>query len=213
MKIKICTKCSVEKDIKEFHRDSQKKDNLRSSCKECTKIDLKSIYSKNKLKIKKYYINNKQKILQRLNKYYSKNKKEKQLYNTNYYKINKNKIIKQTLNYISNKLKIDEDFKILYNLRGRLYKALKGFSKSKKTLDLVGCSIEELKQHLESQFTKGMSWDNYGFYGWHIDHIKPCALFDLSDPKQQELCFNYINLQPLWAEDNLKKSKYLCTKN
>jgi hypothetical protein len=50
-----------------------------------------------------------------------------------------------------------------------------------------------------------MSWDNYGFYGWHIDHIKPCSYFDLSDTRQQDLCFHYTNLQPLWAKDNMKK--------
>ena len=52
-----------------------------------------------------------------------------------------------------------------------------------------------------------MSWDNYGTHGWHIDHIRPCASFDLSDEEQQKICFHYTNLQPLWAEDNLKKSK------
>lgn len=70
-------------------------------------------------------------------------------------------------------------------------------------MELVGCSIDKLKQHLESKFTEGMSWDNYG--DWHVDHIKPCASFDLSDPEQQRLCFNYKNLQPLWAADNLSK--------
>jgi hypothetical protein len=71
------------------------------------------------------------------------------------------------------------------------------------TEELLGCSIENLKKHLEKQFTQGMSWKNYG--KWHVDHIKPCANFDLSKKTEQQKCFNYNNLQPLWAVDNLKK--------
>ena len=70
---------------------------------------------------------------------------------------------------------------------------------------LLGCSAEQLRTHLEEKFTDGMSWDNYGYRGWHIDHIRPCASFDLTDPQQQLECFHYTNLQPLWAEDNFKK--------
>jgi hypothetical protein len=72
---------------------------------------------------------------------------------------------------------------------------------------LIGCSMDELKIHLSSMFKEGMSWDNYG--KWHIDHIKPCASFNLSDPAQQKECFHYSNLQPLWAIENIKKSDQL----
>ena len=79
------------------------------------------------------------------------------------------------------------------------------------TLDLLGCSVEELWIHLEKQFTAGMTRENHGRNGWHIDHIIPCASFDLSDPEQQSQCFHYTNLQPLWAEDNIKKgNKIIC---
>ena len=70
---------------------------------------------------------------------------------------------------------------------------------------LLGCSIEHARKHLESQFREGMKWDNHGKYGWHIDHIIPCASFDLTDPEQQKKCFNYKNLQPLWWHENLSK--------
>ena len=76
--------------------------------------------------------------------------------------------------------------------------------KSKRTEELLGCTIEEAKAHLASLFTDGMSWDNHG--EWHIDHIRPCASFDLTDPEQQKQCCHYTNLQPLWAADNLAKS-------
>ena len=71
---------------------------------------------------------------------------------------------------------------------------------------MIGCTIERLRNHLEAQFTDGMSWENYGKNGWHVDHIRPCASFDLTDPEQQRQCFHYTNLQPLWATDNMRKS-------
>ena len=87
---------------------------------------------------------------------------------------------------------------------------MKGNEKAYKTIELLGCSIPEFKEYLEKLFKDGMNWDNYGYYGWHVDHILPCAYFDLSDPKQQRLCFHYTNLQPLWSKDNYKKSCSVC---
>jgi hypothetical protein len=88
-------------------------------------------------------------------------------------------------------------------LRSRIWHALKHNFKSKSTLKLIGCSIEFLKFYLERKFEYNMNWNNYG--KWHVDHIIPCASFDLSNPEEQALCFHYTNLQPLWAKDNLKK--------
>ena len=72
-------------------------------------------------------------------------------------------------------------------------------------MELVGCSIPDLIKHLESKFQEGMNWSNYGFYGWHIDHIRPCSSFNLLNEEEQKQCFHYTNLQPLWAKDNLQK--------
>lgn len=80
------------------------------------------------------------------------------------------------------------------------------YGKRAETHVLIGCSLDALVAHLESQFKPGMNWSNYTFKGWHIDHKKPCALFDLSDPEQQKQCFHYTNLQPLWWWENLAKS-------
>jgi hypothetical protein len=99
--------------------------------------------------------------------------------------------------------------KIASNLRNRINLALRGKNKSESTMRLLGCTIPELFAHLESQFSAGMSWDNHGKHGWHIDHIRPCASFDFSDPEQQQQCFHYSNLQPLWAGDNLSKGSAL----
>ena len=66
-------------------------------------------------------------------------------------------------------------------------------------------SKDQRKIRNESLFQSGMTWENHGKYGWHIDHIRPCSSFDLTDPEQQKLCCHYTNLQPLWAKDNLSK--------
>lgn len=104
--------------------------------------------------------------------------------------------------YIRESSSIDE--KLKKNLRSRLYDYV--VEKNKCNISAVrhlGCSIEALKQHIESQFTEGMSWDNYG--EWHIDHIKPLSKFDLSNKEQFKAACHYTNLQPLWAKDNLSK--------
>jgi len=100
----------------------------------------------------------------------------------------------------------DEFFRLNRVLRSRIKMALGNYKKSNKTKNLVGLDINDLKVYLESKFTEGMSWDNYGYYGWHIDHIKPCSLFDLSKEEEQKKCFHYTNMQPLWRLDNMKKS-------
>ena len=99
----------------------------------------------------------------------------------------------------------DVNYNLRKNLRKRVWEAVKNNQKSDRTMALLGCTIEELKKHLKTKFTFGMSWENYGFYGWHVDHIIPCIHFNLSDPEQQKKCFHYSNLQPLWALDNWRK--------
>ena len=73
-------------------------------------------------------------------------------------------------------------------------------------MELTGCSVETLWKHLESKFKFGMTKQNHGYYGWHVDHIIPCSAFNLECPVQQLACFHYTNLQPLWAKDNIKKN-------
>ena len=104
----------------------------------------------------------------------------------------------------------DPAFRAVCNLRSRLNKLVtgRGAKKAATTMGLVGCTREELVAHLEARFLPGMSWDNRN--EWHIDHIKPCASFDLLDPEQQRTCFHYTNLQPLWALDNMSKGAFHC---
>ena len=70
-------------------------------------------------------------------------------------------------------------------------------------MELSGCSKEELYTFLEAEFSEGMTWENYG--KWHVDHIRPCASFNLEDVEEQKKCFHWTNLQPLWAVDNIRK--------
>ena len=99
----------------------------------------------------------------------------------------------------------DPGYRLRWYLRNRVRGALQKGSKSAPTLALLGCTIPEWRVHLEALFRPGMTWENYGPV-WHVDHRKPCASFDLTDPAQQRACFHYTNTQPLFAAENLKKS-------
>ncbi|KKL10390.1 hypothetical protein LCGC14_2556310, partial [marine sediment metagenome] len=137
--------------------------------------------------------------------YYGKNKEKRLKKSKDWYFKNKEKVVKRNIKRNKKRREESVDIRIRDSLRTRIRIALKSTTKSKNTAKLLGCTIEELRQHLQSQFIKGMSWDNYGYYGWHIDHIKPCASFDLSNPSEQCKCFSWRNLQPLWMIDNFKK--------
>lgn len=190
---KSCTICQIEFPATTdfFHKCSvRSKYGIKSYCKKCG----------NKKALERYYKNREHNLLKQKEWHYSnREKRTKQLREYSYsHRDNRNK-------YLAKKMKQDGQFKIRKNIRDRMRSAMKGKSKSKNTMELLGCTIEELKTHLEKQFTHGMNWDNYGKKGWHIDHILPCASFDLTDPEQQRECFHYTNLQPLWATDNYKK--------
>ena len=92
-------------------------------------------------------------------------------------------------------------------IRSRMRAALKPSSRIKESSSerLIGCSFEELREKIESQWEAGMNWENYGKEGWHVDHIIPCSAYDLSDETEQKRCFNHQNLRPLWASKNIIK--------
>jgi len=123
-----------------------------------------------------------------------------------YKKLNPEKTSKQKMKYKRDRMKRDTTFKIIHRLRTRILLVLHGKKKAESSMNLLGCTAEHLKKHLEEQFKDDMSWENYGIKGWHIDHIKPCASYDLGIIEEQKECFHYTNLQPLWWFDNLAKS-------
>jgi len=87
--------------------------------------------------------------------------------------------------------------------------AIKKQTKSAKTFELLGCTGKECMDYLETLFWPGMTRENYGRYGWNVDHIIPVTAFDLSQPEEQRKCFHYTNLQPLWWDDNDSKHNFL----
>jgi len=154
---------------------------------------------------KAYREDNKEKIKIKQKIWRDANKETRKVKRKIYRETNKNKIKV----YNKSKYKNDIQYKLSRNLRGRLYKSINGNFKVGSAVRDLGCSVEQLKQHLESKFLPGMSWDNWAHDGWHIDHIKPLDSFDLTDRNQLLEACHYTNLQPLWAKDNLVKSNKL----
>ncbi len=193
---KRCTKCYEIKSVALFSADKYTSDGFKSNCKACKKAYREA----NKEKAAEY------------NKAYREANKEKLLESQKAYReANKEKIFEYRKAYKAERYKTDPTYRLIHNLRKRLRKALKGNSKSDTTKALIGCSTKFLRNHLESQFTDGMSWDNYG--AWHVDHEHPCSEFDMTNPDEQRACFHYSNLQPLWAKENIKKgAKITCEK-
>jgi endogenous inhibitor of DNA gyrase (YacG/DUF329 family) len=101
----------------------------------------------------------------------------------------------------------DPKQRLKFKLRNRLYVALraKNAEKQLSAMTLIGCSIEYLKKHIESQWLPGMTWENHTTNGWHVDHIMPCNTFDLTNIEEQQKCFHYTNLRPLWGLDNISR--------
>lgn len=118
---------------------------------------------------------------------------------------------KKYRDYTRNRKNKDPDFKLRKSLSSRMRRALsQQYShKAKQTMELIGCTVADLKKYLEIRFEPGMSWNNYGSRGWTIDHIIPCASFDLTQPEEQKKCFHYTNLQPMWWLDNSKKNSVI----
>lgn len=161
---------------------------------------------KEKLRDKNYYLNNTEKRKNNNKNWYLKNRESVLEKKRIYQEKNKDKI-KQQRNITHNK-KYTND--ILYKLKINVRNRLKLFLKSKnfnkttnKTYNLVGCTPQELKQHIEKQFKEGMSWDNHQLHGWHIDHIIPLSLAKNEDDIYK-LC-HYTNLQPIWCDENYSK--------
>lgn len=190
MEKKICSKCKEEKEVCEFGKDKTKKSGHKSQCKECVNITSN-----------KYKLLNPDKIKLSRKKTYEKHFDKISIKKKEYERKNK---IKDNIRR-KNKYHSDPSYKLKVNLRRRIsfYLKSKNIIKTNTTFDIVGCSPEFLKEHIEKQFTEGMSWDLLGKH-IHIDHIIPLSS-SKNENELYELC-RYTNLQPLWAEDNLKKS-------
>jgi hypothetical protein len=161
------------------------------------------------LRVKKraYYLANKEKINLKSKLWADANRDKIRLYVSACNKKHRASRRVYAKTYRQERIASDPDYRAQQVVRARLRKALRvaGVRKTLRTCALVGCSAYELRKHLEGKFEAGMSWDNHGLHGWHVDHIVSVASFDLSDVEQQRKCFHFTNLQPLWAKDNWKK--------
>ncbi len=175
--MKTCTACNEAKELSEYSKRVASPDGLCSCCRICKQNRDKTYYKENRVE-----------VISRI---------------TEYTKANKEKIRTWRRQYQKEKYSTDINYKLRRRLRLRIYQALCGRTKPDSVLNALGCTVDELRLHLEAQFQPNMTWDNYG--RWHIDHIKPLVAFNLEDRQQFESACHYTNLQPLWAMDNLLK--------
>jgi lysine/ornithine N-monooxygenase len=215
--MKVCKKCKEEKELSEYYKHSKMKDGYFSSCKIC---DIKAT--------KNNQLNNKKRFEEYQKKYYLNNIERKKEYLKSYSKvysvINKDKISKSNKDYyLKNKLKIttrnnnnkkirrlEPLFKLKETISSLIRISIKkrGYTKDSRSYEILGCSYEEFKIHLQRQFVKGMNWQNQG--EWHLDHIYPTSL---AKNEEELIRLNhYTNFQPLWAIDNIKKGNKIIEK-
>jgi neutral trehalase len=180
----------VIKENNNFYMRSDKPHLLQSHCISCVKN-----------KRREYRLENIEKFKLRDVIYHSKNREKINNYLKAWQKNHKkDRLVKDAM-----RRKTDIHFSLRHKIHNRIITALKRNSKYSCSEQLLDCSISELRKNLESKFTDNMNWLDFLSGKIHIDHIIPCASFDLSKPEEQIKCFNYKNLQPLWAKDNLSK--------
>jgi hypothetical protein len=217
---KRCYKCKEKKEVSFMVKCNRTTDGYSTICKQCKS----NHYEQNKTEIlkkqeiyrsthkqeiaardKKYAENNKDKIQKYRADYYEQNRDATRVKSKEYYQSNREKCIRRGIEWKRERLKEDPIFRLECNLRSRVKNAIKfdAGEKAEGTFKLLGCTIQQVRTFLEAEFEPGMSWDNYG--EWHVDHIRPCASFNLEDPEEQKKCFHWTNLQPLWALDNILK--------
>jgi len=207
---KICSKCNQPKDLTHFYK-------WKTVCKECVSSSLRQNYEQKQIELglritpplrKRGSVTPEQKHQQMIagSRRYAQRHPDKKRANARQWAIrNRDK----NISYWKNQYQTNPIFNLATKLRRRIHNAISYAQKTEKTdqtINLLGCSFNKLKGHIELQFTKDMAWDDILAGKIHLDHIKPVSSFNLTDPKEQKACFHYTNLQPLWASDNLRKS-------
>lgn len=203
---KICRKCEKELESSNFDKCGKTKCGFRSICKLCRKDERIKNQEVIKTNRKLYYELNKTNVLLLAKKYRKDNKDKILLSAKKYREDNKNKVAISKKKSTKKRYNTDGFFRVTTQLRKYVRRYFNIKTKSKKTMDIVGCTPQELKTMIESKFDYWMSWDNYG-YGkgkWVIDHRTPLSSAK-SINELYQLC-HYSNLQPLSWEDNMKKS-------
>ena len=207
---KVCIKCDIEKEINSdnFSKDKKCSDGYRNVCRECCNSRHRELHKIGSLSVDK----KKERMRQYMKKKrkdpeFNKSEKKKERERNKERRKNDPEYRKKINNRISKRRKermnTDPIYRFKVKIRKRIRSILKdrGYTKKSKTHEILGISYEEFNLHMERQFVKGMTWDNYG--EWHIDHIIPLATAICEDDVIR--LNHYTNLQPLWAEDNLRK--------
>lgn len=190
-----------DEKIKEYNKLYYEKNKEKN--KQANKLYVENNKEKINKNRKQYKLNNKEEINNKAKIYYQKNKEVISEKSKEYQKINREKIKKYIKGYVKNRRKIEPLFKLRMNIRNLIGNSIKnkGYTKKTKTFEILGCSYEEFKQHLERQFKKGMTWDNLG--QWHLDHIYPVSI--AKDEAELIKLNHYTNFQPMWAAENISK--------
>lgn len=225
VEMKHCNNCDSFKPLNNFNNSKSSWDNLYRWCKDC----MKDYRSKNKERMtqynKDYWVKTGEEQTKRHKIWAKENKEHRQEYNKKYREMNYEKITANDREYNRKrradpiyqenfkryrreydkiKRQTDVEFKLKQNVSRRIREILP--LKTLRTNKYLGCSNFHIRNHLESQFTEGMTWDNYTTDGWHIDHRIPCSAWDLTNGFEVLCCFNWRNLQPMWGNENIKKN-------
>ena len=205
--MKTCSNCGIRKGYGEFNKNNKSKDGYQCQCKKCAA----EYNRKNRQRInenrKEWRKRNYDKYIKTRRKYTEDNREHISNYSKTWKQNNRERVRSHHSENLKNRYREDANFRITVNLRNRIGRLIKeqDASKNVSTIKLLGCTAEEFRLYFESLFVDGMTWDKYMNGEIHVDHIRPCSSFNLTDPQQQQECFHFTNLQPLWAEDNLKK--------
>jgi hypothetical protein len=230
MGTKICFKCKTEKDLSEFNKSKSRKDGHRTYCRDCEhesgaiyrdihseeiKERHREEYRLNPEPKKQYEKDHKTEADARKKKYVLNNPEKRKESANGWYHRNKAKVKESTglrKDQINRKRReynaTHPQARIAHNLRTRIGHYIHSKSNGGRLIALLGCTIDFFKEHLESQFKEGMSWDNYGSKvgNWSIDHYIVLDSFDITDEEEQKRAFHYSNCHPMWVPQNASKS-------
>jgi hypothetical protein len=206
---KICSTCKKKKPLDQFHKNKNCPDGHFYICKDCKNARNKEFYHRSYYKVmRERSVRLKEKLNAYSIKWNHENRERVRQKRLLWDKKNASKRRRYTRELYHN----SPQYKMKVILRSRLTKVLKsrGVKKTLRTMELLGCSANDFRKYIESRLLTGMTWDNYGRGKgkWVVDHIIPCASFDLTKEEEQKKCFHYTNMTPLWDGDNLHKSSW-----
>jgi hypothetical protein len=234
---KKCTKCKAIKPLSEFNKERRNKDGLHVWCRECIKAykakyraehkDERHIYdakyrAENKDRVQdtheRYREKHKGRLKSYFAEYYRENKSRLRALSKKWYKDNYASIVEWRESYKPRRRELDHirrktdpKYRVRSAISTGVNYSLRNGKEGRGWESLVGYTLSDLTKHLEKQFTDGMTWDNYGRNGWHVDHIIPVSVFNFEKPTDLDFkkCWALSNLQPMWERENIQKSASL----